>query len=197
MTNKILALSLASMLAFCGCSKAETAETEAQTEPATEITAATTTGEWYYFDLPKPESFPSYQALINDINSDDSSDIYIHPLPEIVDTWEFDYASRCSSNYTVCFNDNENDVFVMLEIGYVSSYDKISEYIDKLGYMMDTEVAELYDRYAVRHYTDDDTYAIIGITGEDNIRYTLLARSDDETKDPVALLKEYKNVLEL
>ena len=84
----------------------------------------------------------------------------------------------------------------MLEIAFNSSYDSISDFLSS-GISFETETTELSDRCAVQHYAYDDNYALIGITGEENIMYTLVTGSHDETRDPIELLKEYKEILEL
>ncbi len=199
MKNKVLVLALVSMLVMSGCSAAaETAETDVTvetTEAATEMT--TEDDEWVYCPPREYERYSSYEALMNDYKKNRSADNYEYPLPAIVDTWEFKSASKCSSNYTVFYEDTANDVNIMLEISYNSTYEKISDFFDGIAFSMGAENIEMYERYSVQHYTEDDSYSIIGITGEENIRYTLLASSDDETKDPVELLKEYKEILEL
>ncbi len=200
--NKKLILSAAiSALLLSGCAAendvsktAEISTTEETTKVTTEAT--TTEEEILYIDFSDFSKYDSYEELMANYNKGRSAN-YVYPLPDIVDTWEFKSATLCGSNYTLNYHDTENDVYIMLEIGYNSTYEKISDYFGGIAFSMGAEVTELYDRYAVRHYTEDDTYSIIGITGEENIRYTLLASSDNETKDPVELLKEYKEILEL
>lgn len=192
--NKLISLLFISALMLTACTSETTAEL------TNETTAATTTViSMEYFETPEdiaPVNYDSYEALMAEYNKGRSGN-YVYPLPDIVDTWEFKSASLCQSNYTLYYDDTANGVSVMLEIGFNSSYESISDYLDGLGYGIGVETVEIYDRYAVDHYTEFDSYSITGITGEENIRYTLVVGSDDETKDPIELLKEYKELLEL
>ena len=203
MKKKLTALLLASMLVLPGCTSEETPSQTAEETTAAATTATTTTtssvdddaDEWQV-NVNDRQEFDSYEALISEYNKGRSNN-YVFPLPEIVDTWELRSATLCGSNYTLHYTDTANEVDVMLEIGYDSTYEKIADYFDSIAYSYGASVVEMTDRYAVRCYSDPTSYAIIGITGEENIRYTLLAGSADETKDPIALLKEYMEILEL
>lgn len=191
MNKRLTALLLASMLTMVGCASEDTSSQTAQ-----ETTLQTTT-EKVYFDYDEVIDFDSYEALMDAYNKGRSTN-YVFPLPEIVNTWELTSASLCASNYTLYYTDTTNEVDIMLEIGFNSTYQKISDYFDGIAYSHGSaSVIEMTDRYAVRCYSDPTSYAIIGITGEENIRYTLVVGSKDETDDPVALLKEYKDLLEL
>ena len=188
-----------------GCSGgntlSETMETQAaatQTSVSTTMAAVTTADEMVMMvNESRGQIFDTYDELMAEYNKGRSGN-YVYPLPEITDSWTLEKASLCPSNYTLRYDDAANDVSVMLEIGYNYTLDKISDYFggDSYSYGGFT-IDEMTDRYAVVHYTEFDDYAIIGITGEENIRYTLVVNSDDETKDPIALLKEYKEILEL
>jgi hypothetical protein len=193
MNKKLIISAVISALLLSGCA----AENDvSQTAEISTTEAATTEEEILYIDSWNFSKYDSYEELMANYNKGRSAN-YVYPLPDIVETWEFKSASMCGSNYTLHYHDTENDVYIMLEIGYNSTYEKISDFFDGIGFSMGVENIEMYERYSVQHYTEDDTYSIIGITGEENIRYTLLANSDDETKDPVELLKEYKEILEL
>ena len=190
MKKALITLMLTSILTLVGCGAQGTSQT------AKETTLQTTT-EKVYVDYDDVIDFDNYEALMNEYNKGRSAN-YVFPLPEIVDTWELTAASLCASNYTLYYTDVANEVDIMLEIGYTSTYQKISDYFDSIAYSYgDASVIEMTDRYAVRCYSDPVSYAIIGITGEENIRYTLVVGGNDETVDPVDLLKEYKDILEL
>ncbi len=194
MKKKLTALILASALTLVGCGSEESSSSQTAEETAK---ATVTTTEMVYVELDEVVKFDDYDELMAQYNKGRSSN-YVYPLPDIVNTWEFTSASLCPSNYTLHYTDTTNQVNIMLEIGFNSTYEKISDYFNKTSYSDGAfEIPEITDRYAVKHYTEFDSYAIIGITGEENIRYTLVVSSKDETKDPVELLKEYKEILEL
>ncbi len=196
MKKKLTALILASALTLVGCGSEESSSS--QTAEETEKATVTTT-EMVYVELDDSMKFDNYEDFLAEYTKGRSSN-YVHPLPDIVDTWEMtsDISYYPNSHYALRYEDTANQVNIMLEIDYKSSMDKISEYLDGDYYSYgDTEILEITDRYAVKHYAEFDSYAILGITGEENIRYTLVVSSKDETKDPVELLKEYKEILEL
>lgn len=174
MNKKLIISAVISALLLSGC----TAEKDvSQTAEISTTEAATTEEEILYIDSWNFSKYDRYEELMANYNKGRSAN-YVYPLPDIVETWEFKSASMCGSNYTLHYHDTENDVYIMLEIGYNSTYEKISDFFDGIGFSMGVENIEMYERYSVQHYTEDDTYSIIGITGEENIRYTLLASSD-------------------
>ena len=196
---------LASMLLMTGCaSESSTTETAENTTIQTTSTQATTTKvpdttteDGLFLDKVRLFEYDTYGELMAAYTKG-RSDCYVYPLPDIVDTWELTSTSLCPSNYTLYYTDTANQVKIMLEIDYTSTYNKISEYFDGIAYSYGaSSIVEMTDRYAVKHYMEFDNYAILGITGEQNIMYTLVVGSDDETVDRVALLKEYKDILEL
>ncbi len=194
-----LTLILALSLILCGCSQAESQSETAKaisTESSTTTSSTQSEDDGVYISANTMQRFDSYEALMDEYTKDRSSK-YIYPLPEIVDTWEFKSATYCRSNYTLNYTDTANNVNITLEIGFDETYDNISQYFDGISFSMESSVPEIYDRYAVKYYTESDFYAIIGITGEENIRYTLLASDINDNSDPVALLKEYREILGL
>ncbi len=196
--KKLILLSLAFSIILCSCGQSETAEQITETATTTESTTETlqTTSYHLLLGAPTPEEFASYDDLMLNYKKNKSSN-YEFPLPDIVDTWEFKKATLSQSNYTLSYFDRKNNVQITLEIGYNQSYNTISEYFDSISYSVGASVTELYDRYAVRCYSETGGYSIIGITGEDNIRYTLLASDMGDNSDPVATLKEYREILGL
>ena len=143
------------------------------------------------------QEFNSYAELMAEYKKARTVN-YEYPLPDVVNSWEMRTATLTKSTYTLYYIDAESQVNVMLEIAYNTTYGKISEYLDGIAYSYGgSEILELTDRYAVKHYLEDDSYAILGITGEQNIMYTLVVNSADENADTVELLKEYMEILEL
>ena len=194
MNKKMLSFALMLILTFTGCT---TENNRSETsENTTALTTAITTEAFQ--DLPEIDdsNFDNYDNFLAEYTKDRSTK-YVYPLPDIVNTWELESITLSQSNYTLYYNDTTNAVSVMLEISYNSTYSTISQYFDGIAFSMGVENIEMYDRYSVQHYTESDSYSIIGITGEENKKYTLVVSSDDETADPVALLKEYKDILEL
>ncbi len=192
--NKKLIISAAIaavMLSGCGAGN-----DVSQTAEISTIKETTSEKNIEYIDEDDVNFYDSYEDLMNDYNKGRSSN-YVYPLPDIVDTWEFDSALLCMSNYTLYYYDVENGADIMLEIAYNSSYEKISDFFDGIGFSMGAETVEIHDRYSIQHYTEFDSYSLMGITGKENILYTLVVSSSDETKGPVELLKEYKDILEL
>ena len=190
----MLSFALMLILTFTGCT---TENNRSETsENTTALTTAITTEAFQ--DLPEIDdsNFDNYDNFLAEYTKDRSTK-YVYPLPDIVNTWELESITLSQSNYTLYYNDTTNAVSVMLEISYNSTYSTISQYFDGIAFSMGVENIEMYDRYSVQHYTESDSYSIIGITGEENKKYTLVVSSDDETADPVALLKEYKDILEL
>ena len=154
--NKKLIISAAIaavMLSGCGAGNDVSQTAEISTTEAAKVTteAATTEEEIIYIDSSDYSKYDSYDALMNDYNKGRSAN-YVYPLPDIVDTWEFKSASLCGSNYTLYYHDTENDVYVMLEIGYNSTYEKISDFFDGIGFSMGVETSKC---------TTDILYSII------------------------------------
>ncbi|MBQ8514985.1 MAG: hypothetical protein IJ496_06280 [Ruminococcus sp.] len=202
MKKKVIAFILISLLSLSGCGTEKNAsEGTADTASVTTVAATTemvaTTDVQIYEDIVDETTFLTYEDFLAEYGERRST-FYLHPLPDIVDTWELTSLTLYRSCYTMFYKDTANDVQIMLEIDYTSSYEKISEYFDRMNYSYgESEIPEITDRYAVKRYLEDDMYAIIGITGSENIMYTLVVSSKDETADPIALLKEYKELLEL
>ncbi len=195
MKKQIAVLLFLSMFGFSGC--ASEGEASQTTEKTTAATIAENNG--YYETIDDELVFEDYAAFLNEYTKGRSTN-YVHPLPEIVNTWEMyePISYYPNSHYALYYEDTANQVRIMLEIDYTTSYSEISQYVNKQNYTYgDSEILEMTDRYAVKCYLDDDSYAILGITGEQNIMYTLVVNSADENADTVALLKEYKDLLEL
>ena len=195
MKKKLTALLLAPMLVLPGCTSEET---PSQTAEVTAATVATTTQPAEQVWIDTSQEFATYEEFLNEYTKGRSSN-YVYTLPDVADTWEtkkVDY--HPGSHYTLRFTDAANQVSIMLEIDYTSTFSKISQYLDIIGYSYGgTEIVEQTDRYAIKHYLEFDSYSIIGLTSEENIMYTLVVNSEDETKDPIALLKEYMELLAL
>ncbi|MBQ8514563.1 MAG: hypothetical protein IJ496_04120 [Ruminococcus sp.] len=194
MKKQITALALASMLMLAGCTPEK--EDTSSIAAVTWVTTASTQPEIYINEV-QIEYFQSYDELMAAYKESNPTS-YVHPLPDIVSTWEERRHSLSTGNYTVRYTDPSNQVRVMLEISFNSAYNTIENYINQPVYAYEeSEIVEMTDKYAVKHYITDDDYAIIGITGDLNIMYTLVVRTDDETLDPVELHKQYMEILEL
>lgn len=195
MKKLTLTLALISALALTACtSGTETAETSTTTEYTVPVF---TTPEVYVSEV-STKYFDTYEELMDEYTKSRSGN-YVHPLPDIVNTWETRSFSLCRSNYTLRYRDTANQTDIMLEIDFSSSYSMISDYVDQpVNSYGDSEIIEMTDRYAVKYYGDDDDYAILGITGDQNIMYTLVINPDDDENANVPdMLKEYKDILEL
>ncbi len=177
---------------FCGCESDEISSGTAE-----QTVYSTSTEAQIHEDVIDIVEFDDYDSLMAEYTKG-RSDNYVHPLPDIVNDWELESATLCGSNYTLRYRDSVNQVNIMLEIDYTSSYNRISDYFDGWDYTgSQSELIEVTERSAVLHMFEFDDYAMAGITGDENVMYTLVVNSDDETKDPVELLKEYKDLLEL
>ncbi|MBQ8514984.1 MAG: hypothetical protein IJ496_06275 [Ruminococcus sp.] len=195
MKKKLFAFVFAVLFALSGCSSAE--DTSSQTAEVITTSAAATEPAYQEWVVNTRE-FSTYEQFLAEYTKERSSN-YVYELPDAASAWEtreIEYSP--GSHYTLRLTDPANQASIMLEIDYPSTFDKISDYFDMIGYSYGAaEIVEQTDRYAIKHYLEFDSYSMIGITGEENIMYTLVIRSADETADPVALLKEYKELLEL
>lgn len=195
MKKKFLALILALLLTLTGCGTSE--DTASQTVEVI-TTAAAATEPPYQEWVDNSKEFSTYEQFLAEYTKERSSN-FVYDLPDIANTWETrNVEYHPGSHYTLRLTDTVNQTSIMLEIDYTSTFSKISEYFDMIGYSYGSaEIMEQTDCYAIKHYLEFDSYSIIGITGEENIMYTLVVRSTNETADPIALLKEYKELLEL
>ncbi len=190
--KKQLTLILALSLILCGCSQTETQTQTVETQPAT------TTTEQNFFETPEfeTEHFDTYDELIATYKEKHPNS-YVHPLPEVFNTWTLNSASLIDNAYTVICTDPTNNAKLTLQVCFNSTHNNMEEYYDGIGFFMDTEIVETHDDYAIEYYAETDNHAICGITGERNIFYYLSLSTDDDTVDRVALIKEYKELLNL
>ncbi len=209
--KKQIILTLAALLSLSGCGNVENASSQSMESTSASATTTTTVATTattpvltkvdisnmkIQVNVDDTQNFSTYAELMAAYKMKYPTN-YEHPLPDIVNRWELRNTKLCASNYTLYYTDTQNQTRITLEIGFNSSYDTISEYFNGIAYSQGASVSEMNERYAIRHYSESDTYAIIGLTGEENIRYTLLVSSEDENADPIELLMEYKSLLNL
>lgn len=194
MNKKLIISAVISALLLSGCAAENDVSKAAETTTAT---AVTTEQQIFIDPMPEIYEFDSYDAFTEKLK-EVYPDKYTHPMPDVIYSWTADYIMFQYGGQTFRFIDEANQTTIFFDLDHNTAYSTISEFTDN-NFLMGSgrKVIEETDRYAVIQYTIDDSYQIIGITGEFNLFYKLNVNSDDETKDPVELLKEYKEILEL
>ncbi|MBO5226999.1 MAG: hypothetical protein J6B17_02790 [Ruminococcus sp.] len=194
MKKHIIALSIVSMLTLSGCLS------ETEKTPTAETTTAATTDD--VIICHGMDSYFTYESLVEAIY-EEYPDAYVHPLPEIVDTWEFSLGqiSRDYSDdnhcYILDYDDTANNAHITLYIYFAVPCDDIKEFAEKEyskyeGYSIEIQ----NDRYAYACCTDGFTTSM-GITRDKNIVYEISVQIDEEFTNSTEVLDEYKTLLEI
>ncbi len=194
MNKKLIISAAISALLLSGCAAENDVSQTAETTTATTVT----TEQQIFIDyFPEMYEFDSYDAFTKKLR-EVYPDKYTHPMPDVIYSWTVDNITLQYGGQIFNFIDEANQTDIFFDLDHNTAYSTISEFTNN-NFLMGSgrKVIEETDRYAVIQYTIDDSYQIIGITGEFNLFYKLNVNSDDETKDPVELLKEYKEILEL
>lgn len=190
-------LATAALITGCGNTTEQSKTANTTAPPSTTIPEE----EGFYSNEANCMDFLTYEDFLTEYTKD-TPNRYVYPLPEIVNSWDFQQATLNPSNYQLSYNDPEKQTSVTLEIDFATSFETTSDYLASMeNYysFSNSEIVEQEERYFVEHYLEFDSYALYGFTGAENIMYTLTARSLDagDSADQIALLKQYKEVLAL
>ncbi len=195
--KKLISLALiASLLSFfCACGQSESAEFSTENLIETQATTAIEENEWIAHPALFLQTYSSYSSLMT-AYKEEFPDNYVFPLPEITNTWKLKNTSLASSNYSLYYTDDTNNVDIKLQICFNSPNYSLDDYIASLDYQyFKPEISEISDDYIIQKFHDSDIH-IIGKTGDENIKYILHA-NDDDSNNPIETLKEYKELLNL
>ncbi|WP_295216297.1 hypothetical protein [Ruminococcus sp.] len=179
-------LAFLSICAGCGNTDSPTSST-AKTEP--------TTTEIIYEEPITYVEYNNYDEFADAMTAEHPGvSIYLPPQDSIAG-WTWDNIIMDAGYYQYNFHDSENNRTVMIQICFNEQYDTIQERIDQLApySSVDSEVVILENDYAVEHYPEDGDYALYGLTGTNNVFYTLVVWNDDgnlDTKDDLLALRE-------
>ncbi|MBQ8514986.1 MAG: hypothetical protein IJ496_06285 [Ruminococcus sp.] len=192
MKKKLFAFVFAVLFALSGCSSAE--DTSSQTE---EESAAVTTNEYDCELIDYSQKFGTYERFSEEFR-EMHPDGYLYEPSRCSQDWALKEIYYDRYFYIFYFRDKANETDVTLEVNFETVYDSIGQYVDN-NFRMGSgrKTLEQTERYAVICSTKDENHELVGITSDLNIFYELSVSPDDETADPIALLKEYKELLEL
>jgi hypothetical protein len=183
------------MLVFSGCSS----YTENNKTAETTLTTVTTDDIIICHGW---DSYFTYESLVEAIY-EDYPDAYVHPLPEIVETWEFslgqlkrDYFGD-DHYYILDYDDTANNAHITLYIYFGIPQSDIRVFAE--------EEYSKYDDYSIEIQNDRYAYACctygftssMGITSDKNIVYELSVKIDGEFTNSTEVLDGYKTLLGL
>lgn len=192
MNRKLLSLALIAAVLLSGC----TAENEnTETAVTTVQTIAPNVVDCELIDY--TQFFDTYEEMAAAVSAD-NPDVYIHPMPEIPDTWQKRIISYDPhlEYYSAGYTAPPMRTITSFSVDYNERYDSLDQYIESSYISELSEVVEKTDSYVI-YLSTDGRYTAYGLLGDNSTGYFFTASNSSSKADQLEILKQFMAAYDL